>query len=213
MDFLDEKLEEYLEVNTSEESKELNDLSRETHLKVLRPRMLSGHLQGRFLSMISKMINPKYILEIGTYTGYSAMCLAEGLNPEGKLVTIDRNDELKPILSKYLMSSEYASKIDLHFGLATDIIPTLEGGIDLVFLDADKPNYANYFNLVIDKLNPGGFILADNVLWSGKVVEEANAADKSTQAIVDFNKMVNDDERVENVMLPIRDGITLIRKK
>ena len=213
MDFLDEKLEEYLEVNTSEESKILNDLSRETYLKVLRPRMLSGHLQGRFLSMISKMINPKYILEIGTYTGYSAMCLAEGLHPDGKLVTIDRNDELKPILSKYLMSSEYAPKIDLLFGLATDIIPTLEGGIDLVFLDADKPNYANYFNLVIDKLNPGGFILADNVLWSGKVVEEANAADKSTQAIVDFNKMVNDDERVENVMLPIRDGITLIRKK
>ncbi len=212
MDFLPEKIENYTEDFTNKESTLLQNLSRETHLKILSPRMLSGHVQGRFLSMLSHMLQPKYILEIGTYTGYSALCFAEGLAENGKIITIDRNDELEPIIDKYIKESEFKNQIEVIFGYAAEIIPDLPNEIDLVFIDADKPNYSNYFDLVIDKLRPGGFILADNVLWSGKVTETIKKNDKSTLAIHAFNKKVNDDPRVENVLIPIRDGIMALRK-
>lgn len=213
MEFLPEKIEEYVENLTAEESELLAGLSRDTHLKILSPRMLSGHIQGRFLSMISHMLKPKYVLEIGTYTGYSALCLAEGLHPEGKIITIDRNEELETIIDQYLRKSTYADQIEVKFGYAAEIIPELDDEIDLVFIDADKPNYSNYFDLVIDKVRPGGFILADNVLWSGKVVEPIKPSDKSTVAIHAFNEKVHNDLRVENVLIPIRDGIMALRKK
>ncbi|MCB9223930.1 MAG: O-methyltransferase [Crocinitomicaceae bacterium] len=212
MEFLPEALDKYIQDHTQKESELLANLNRETWLKVMSPRMLSGHVQGRILSMISHMIQPEYILEIGTYTGYSALCLAEGLKPNGKLITIDRNEELMPILEKYLLSSVFKDKIDLRIGNAVEIIPTLPDNIDLVFIDADKPNYANYFDLVIDKVRKGGFIMADNVLWSGKVVDENNQNDKSTQAILGFNDKVQSDPRVENVLLSDRDGIMVMRK-
>lgn len=212
MEFLPEKIDQYANDLTTPDSELLQSLERETHLKVLSPRMLSGHLQGRILSLISHLMRPNYILEIGTYTGYSAICLAEGLHPDGRLITIDRNDELETILSKYLLKSPKASQIDLRIGYAAEIIPTLPDGIDLVFIDADKPNYATYFDLVIDKMNPGGLILADNVLWSGKIVEEIKPNDKSTKALHEFNLKVHNDPRVENVLIPIRDGILAIRK-
>jgi caffeoyl-CoA O-methyltransferase len=213
MEFLPQDIADYAERHSAAESNLLQELNRETHLKVLSPRMLSGHLQGRVLSLISKLMNPSYILEIGTYTGYAALCMAEGLKPDGKLITIDRNEELKPILDKYLLKSNFSEQVDLKFGYAADIIPQLPNGIDLVFIDADKPNYSLYFDLVIDKMNPGGLILADNVLWSGKVTGEIKENDKSTKAIDAFNKKVHDDDRVENVLLPIRDGIMALRKK
>lgn len=213
MDFLSKSVSEYAENYTSPETELLEELNRETHLKILTPRMLSGHLQGRVLSLISKLINPSYILEIGTYTGYAALCMAEGLKADGKLITIDRNEELRPILEKYLLSSDYAEQIDVRFGYAADIIGNLPDGIDLVFIDADKPNYSLYFDLVINKVKPGGLILADNVLWSGKVTGEIKDNDKSTKAIHAFNQKVHDDDRVENVLLPIRDGIMALRKK
>lgn len=213
MDFLPDKIDTYIAKMTAAESQALSHLNRETHLKVLSPRMLSGHVQGRFLSLISHMIRPKYVLEIGTYTGYSAMCFAEGLAPGGKIVTIDRNKELEEMLNEHVKSSEYADQIELHFGNAVDIIPTLPDGIDLVFIDADKPNYSLYFDLVIDKVKSGGFILADNVLWSGKVADPIKENDKSTLAIHNFNEKVHLDDRVENVLLPIRDGIMALRKK
>lgn len=213
MEFLPEKIEDYVENHTEKESDELAKLSRDTHLKILSPRMLSGHVQGRFLAMISHMMQPKRVLEIGTYTGYSALCLAEGMPEDGKIITIDRNNELEDIINTHLKQSEYANKIDVHFGYAAEIIPTLEETFDLVFIDADKPNYSNYFNLIIDKVRPGGFILADNVLWSGKVVETIKPGDKSTVAIHGFNQKVHDDPRVENVLIPIRDGIMALRKK
>lgn len=212
MEFLPEKIEQYANDLSTPDSDLLQALVRETHLKVLSPRMLSGHLQGRVLSLISHLMRPKYILEIGTYTGYSAICLAEGLHPEGKLITIDRNEELETILDKFLLTSPKANQIDLRIGYAAEIIPTLPNGIDLVFIDADKPNYATYFDLVIDKMNTGGLILADNVLWSGKIVEEIKPNDKSTKALHDFNLKVHQDPRVENVLIPIRDGILAMRK-
>lgn len=212
MEFLPEKIDQYANDLTTPDSELLQSLERETHLKVLSPRMLSGHLQGRVLSLISHLMRPNYILEIGTYTGYSAICLAEGLHPDGQLITIDRNDELETILSKYLLKSPKASQIDLRIGYAAEIIPTLPDGIDLVFIDADKPNYATYFDLVIDKMKPGGLILADNVLWSGKILEEIKPNDKSTKALHEFNLKVHNDSRVENVLIPIRDGILAIRK-
>ena len=196
MEFLPEKIDQYANDLTTPDSELLQSLERETHLKVLSPRMLSGHLQGRVLSLISHIMRPNYILEIGTYTGYSAICLAEGLHPDGRLITIDRNDELETILSKYLLKSPKASQIDLRIGYAAEIIPTLPDGIDLVFIDADKPNYATYFDLVIDKMKPGGLILADNVLWSGKIVEEIKPNDKSTKALHEFNLKVHHDSRV-----------------
>ena len=210
MDIIDQNIQQYAEQHTTAESPLLKQLNRHTHANVMMPRMLSGHLQGRLLAMISQMIKPDNILEIGTYTGYSALCLAEGLKPDGKLITIDVNEELEPLLKKYFADAGVNDRIDLRIGNATSIIPSLDVKFDLVFIDADKENYSRYFDLVIDKLNLNGFILADNVLWSGKVLQPN--ADKDTRAIVEFNKKVQEDPRVENVLLPVRDGIMLIRK-
>ena len=213
MEFLPEELEKYIQDHCQKEPELLSNLNRETWLKIMTPRMLSGHVQGRVLSMLSKMISPNYILEIGTYTGYSALCFAEGLNPNGKIITIDRNEELKPILDSYLGKSKYKKNIEVLFGDATQLIEKLQDNIDLVFIDADKPNYSNYFDLVIDKVRPGGYIIADNVLWSGNVIDESKKNDKSTKAIIDFNAKVQLDDRVENVLFPVRDGLMIIRKK
>lgn len=208
MEILNEALQRYAEKHTTPESDLLKKINRDTHANVLMPRMLSGHLQGRVLSMISQMIRPKVVLEIGTYTGYSALCLAEGLAENGKLITIDINEELEEKVKDYFNS--YRDKIDYRIGNALDIIPTLNETFDLVFIDADKSNYANYFDLVIHKVREGGFILADNVLWSGKVLDAR--PDTDTRAIISFNQKIHDDNRVENVLLPIRDGIMMIRK-
>ncbi|MTI40093.1 O-methyltransferase [Fulvivirga lutimaris] len=212
MDFIDQKIQEYAEQHTDNEPEVLKSLNRETHLKVLQPRMLSGHLQGRILSMMSKMINPKYILEIGTYTGYSAICMAEGMQGDGKLVTIDINEELTDMSQSYFEKAGHKDLIESHVGDALNIIPSLDYHWDLVFIDADKVNYSNYFDLVIDRLNDGGFIIADNVLWSGKVVEPIKPNDKDTEALLLFNKKVNEDTRVENVLMPVRDGLMILRK-
>ena len=210
MDVIHKEVQYYAEKHTSEESALLKRINRETNAQVLMPRMLSGHLQGRVLSMISCMIRPRMILEIGTYTGYSALCMAEGLAENGKLITIDINEELKDRVNGYFIEANLQNKIDYRIGNATDIIPTLTDRFDLVFIDADKENYARYFDMVIDRVNLNGFILADNVLWSGKVLQEK--PDKDTRSIVDFNAKVQRDSRVENVLLPIRDGIMLMRK-
>jgi caffeoyl-CoA O-methyltransferase len=210
MDLINPELQLYAEQHTSEESALLEKINRNTHAKVMLPRMLSGHLQGRVLSMISCMIKPNAILEIGTYTGYSALCLAEGLSQNGKLITIDINEELEEQVRNYFKESSFESKIDYRIGDATKIIPELKEKFDLVFIDADKENYCRYFDLVIDRVNLNGFILADNVLWSGKVLDAK--PDKDTKAILEFNRKVQDDDRVENVLLPIRDGMMLIRK-
>lgn len=213
MEFIDSKLDDYICKHTSEETALLKKLNRETYLKVLQPRMLSGHFQGRVLSMISKMIRPENILEIGTYTGYSALCLAEGLQKKGKLTTIDINEELETFVRSYFDSSNYTSQIDYKIGNALDIIPTLKQEFELVFIDADKHNYLNYYNLVFDKVKTGGYILTDNVLWSGKVIQEVKSNDIDTQKILEFNDFVKNDSRVETLLLPIRDGIMLTRKK
>jgi caffeoyl-CoA O-methyltransferase len=208
MEILNPDLQLYAERHTSPENDVLRTINRDTHAHVLMPRMLSGHLQGRVLSMISQMVQPHSILEIGTYTGYSALCLAEGLRPGGKLITIDINEELEQNVRNYFASWE--NKIDYRIGNALKIIPTLHESFDLVFIDADKANYSNYFDLIIDKVRPGGFILADNVLWSGKVLDEN--PDTDTRSIISFNQKIQDDRRVENVLLPIRDGIMMIRR-
>jgi len=213
MEFINPKLNAYAEEHSSTETALLNKIDRETNLEVLRPRMLSGHLQGRILAMISQMINPEYIIEIGTYTGYSALCLAEGLKENGKLITIEYNTELEDRILSYFSESKYGRQLDLRIGDAIEILPALENGIDLVFIDADKVNYLNYYNLVIDKLKSGGYVLADNVLWSGKVIDEVNQQDKDTVGLIKFNSFVQNDSRVENVLLPVRDGLMLIRKK
>lgn len=213
MDFLPEKLTEYVEKHSQSEPELLQELNRETHQKILRPRMLSGHLQGRLLSMISKLVHPKYILEIGTYTGYSALCLAEGLQKEGEIHTIDINEELKTFQRGYFDKSGYGDQIFQYTGNALEIIPTFTQTFELVFIDADKVNYENYFNLIVPKMKPGGLILTDNVLWSGKVVEPLQPNDTDTQGILDFNKRANTDERVESILLPIRDGIMISRVK
>jgi caffeoyl-CoA O-methyltransferase len=213
MDFLPEKIDDYVVAHSQQEPKILKELNRETWQKILNPRMLSGDFQGRVLSMISKLIQPKFVLEIGTYTGYSALCMAEGMATDGRLHTIDRNEELYDFQKKYFEKSKYGDMILQHVGNALEIIPTLEEKFDLVFIDADKSNYSNYFNLVIDKMNPGGVILSDNVLWSGKVVEELNPKDIDTKALLKYNKLVNEDVRVETVLLPIRDGLTISRVK
>ena len=214
MEFLSEALQEYCENHSSNEPEVLRKLNRETHAQVLQPRMLSGHLQGRFLSMISKLVQPENVLEIGTYTGYSAICLAEGLKEGGKLITIDVNPELEDRVYKYIEEAGYKDRIQMIIGDAYQIIRTLPQQFDLVFIDADKASYSKYFDLVIDKLNAGGVILADNVLWSGKVIDDkALERDKDTQLIDAFNKKVRSDPRVETVLLPLRDGITMIRKK
>ncbi|RNI31705.1 O-methyltransferase [Rufibacter latericius] len=214
MDFLDPDLNAYAEAHTTPETPLLHRLNRETHLNVMKPRMLSGHLQGRTLAMFSQMLRPRRILEIGTYTGYSALCLAEGLTEDGVLHTIDVNDELEDMVRKYISEAGLEQKIQLHIGQAAEVIPTLHEPWDLVFIDADKKSNGLYFDMVIDKVRPGGFILTDNVLWSGKVVEKFRPKlDKDTELVLDFNRKVHEDPRVENLLLPIRDGILVARKK
>ncbi|MFH1000186.1 MAG: O-methyltransferase [Bacteroidota bacterium] len=209
---IDPKIEKYAENHSSEPSAVLNDLFRETHLKVLHPRMLSGKVQGRFLSMISHMIQAETILEIGTYTGYSAICLAEGLKKEGKIHTIEIDLELKEIAAKYFKKAGIENKVIQYFGNAMDIIPKLDLVFDLVFIDADKENLPDYYQLVFEKVRKGGYILVDNVLWSGKVLHPVKKGDSDTQGIIEFNTKVQNDVRVENVLLPLRDGLMLIRK-
>ncbi|WNB17358.1 O-methyltransferase [Marivirga arenosa] len=214
MEFLDPDLERYVEAHTENENELLYRINRETHTEVLKPRMLSGHLQGRVLSMISHMIQPKNILEIGTYTGYSALCMAEGLQNDGKLITVDVNEELKDRLTEYFNESDFADKIELKIGKALDIVPKLDVEWDMVFIDADKSNYQNYYDNCIDKVKTGGYILVDNVLWSGKVLEKnRKKLDKDTEAMLNFNEFVHKDERVQNVLFPIRDGLMILRKK
>ncbi|MBL7892097.1 MAG: O-methyltransferase [Bacteroidia bacterium] len=212
MDFLDPAIEQYVIEHTQAEPDILQRLNRETNLKVLMPRMLSGHLQGRVLHMLSCMIKPKHILEIGTYTGYSAICLASGLVEGGKLITIDINSELEKMVRKYFDEAGVAAKIDYRIGNAMTIIPGVKEKLDLVFIDADKENYSNYYDLVFDKVNKGGFIIADNVLWSGKVLMDKAKMDKDTKAICEFNNKVHNDKRVEHVLFPVRDGLMVVRK-
>ena len=212
MDFIDQKLDTYVCAHSENESELLNELNRQTNLTVLQPRMLSGHFQGRVLSMLSHMIKPNRILEIGTYTGYSALCLAEGLTENGKLITIDINEELEDITREYIQKAKLENVIDYVIGNAMEIIPTLSEEFDIVFIDADKSNYCNYYKLVFDKVKKGGYIIADNVLWSGKVLEEYNLLDADTKVIVDYNRMIHDDSRVQEVLLPIRDGLMIARK-
>jgi len=213
MDFLPQNIDAYATSHTDEEAEYLVDLYRETHLNVIGPRMLSGHLQGRVLSFLSKMVKPKFILELGTYTGYSALCLAEGLVDGGQLVTIDCDEELSTIQQKYFKRSPYDGMIKPVVADALTYIPDIEEEIDLVFIDADKENYENYYKVLLPKIKPGGYIIADNVLWSGKVVEPIKDSDTETAALVAFNKHVQADPGVENVLLPIRDGLMVIRKK
>jgi len=211
MNFLPEKIDEYVVNNSQIEPQILQELTKETWQRVLNPRMLSGAFQGRILSMISKIINPKDILEIGTYTGYSAICIAEGISNEATIDTIDKNEELEDIQNKYFKKSGFRDQIKQHIGNALEIIPTLDKKFDLVFIDADKSNYCNYFNLVIGKMKKGGIILSDNVLWSGKVVEKLDKKDIDTKALLEYNSLLNSDPRVETVLLPIRDGLSISR--
>ena len=211
MHFISEDLENYVTNQSQAEPELLAKLNKETHQKILQPRMLSGHFQGRVLSMLSKIIRPKNILEIGTYTGYAALCLAEGLAENGTLDTIDIEEELFDFQKKYFDASEWKDQIFQHLGDAIDIIPTLNKKFDLVFIDADKENYVNYFHLIVPIMNKGGIILSDNVLWSGKVLEEVKGNDKSTTVLLEYNKLVKEDPRVETVLLPIRDGLTISR--
>ena len=211
-DIVNNKIEDYIRKNSSKEPEILKDLNKETYLKVLNPRMLSGHIQGRFLSIITKLIKPKKILEIGTYTGYSAICMAEGLIENGIIHTIDINEELVSIQNKYFAKSKCNNSIIQHVGDARNIIKSINEKFDLVFLDADKENYIEYYELVIEKVKKGGLIIADNVLWTGKVVEPDKDDDELTQYLIDFNKMINEDDRVENIILPLRDGLNIILK-
>ena len=214
MDFLDPKIEEYALKYCDSESDLLKELNRQTHLNIMQPRMLSGHLQGRILSSYSKAIKPNSILEIGsTYTGYSALCLAEGLTSNGVLHTIDLNEEIASFTQNFINKSEFNKKIKFHIGNALDIIPNIDLKWDLVFIDADKENYSNYFDLVIEQVKTGGWIIADNVLWSGKVLEPTNKNDLETQSLKNFNKKVKSDSRVSNLLLPVRDGMMIMVKK
>lgn len=211
MEFLPKEIEQYIEKHSSPESELLQRLNRETNAMVLKPRMLSGHLQGRVLATFSHLLRPQHILEIGTYTGYSAICMAEGLQEGGKLYTIDVNEELEEIVRRYLAEAQLEQKIEYLIGNALDILPRLQIEFDLVFIDADKINYSKYFDLTIDKVRKGGLIIADNVLWSGKVVDKSKK-DKDTRAIKEFNTKVHMDKRVENVLFPLRDGLMVMRK-
>ena len=213
MHFIPEAIDHYAVQHSEDEPKLLQALTRETYQKVLQPRMLSGHYQGRLLSMISKLIRPKTILELGTFTGYSALCLAEGLQKGGELHTIDINEELVALQRRYFDQSEYGQQIHQHLGHALEIIPKLELTFDLVFMDADKPNYIHYFHQIIDKLNSGGVILSDNVLWSGKVIETLDDDDLSTKVVLAYNSLLKEDKRLETVLLPIRDGLSISMKK
>lgn len=211
MHFISEELEDYVAKHSQPEPALLAKLNKETHQKILQPRMLSGHFQGRVLSMISKLVRPLHILEIGTYTGYATLCLAEGLQEKGMIDTLDNNEELFDFQRSFFDASLFGTQIKQHLGNALEIIPNLNKTYDLVFIDADKENYSNYFNLIVPMMNKGGIILSDNVLWSGKILEEVKPNDKSTKALLEFNKMVNEDPRVETVLLPIRDGLTVSR--
>ena len=210
MDFISDKLADYLNKNSEKEPEILSRLSKETHQKILQPRMLSGHIQGRFLSFISKIKSPDKILEIGTYTGYSTICLAEGLSKNGKIDTIDKNEELIKIQNKYFEESGFRNKIIQHTGYAIDILKNLNEKYDIIFIDADKENYINYFNQASNKLCKNGIIISDNVLWSGKVLD-SNQMDEETSTLVQFNKIINDDKRFKSIILPIRDGISISR--
>jgi caffeoyl-CoA O-methyltransferase len=205
--------EKYILDHIGEEDEVLRELDRETHLKVPGARMLSGHLQGQLLTLLSKMIQPEKILEVGTFTGYSAICLARGLKDNGILITIEADDELEDIAGRYFIKSGLHKRIVPMFGLALEIIPSLDETFDMVFLDADKREYVAYYNLLFDKLKPGGYILADNTLWSGKVLQPVVPGDEQTAGVVEFNEMVKRDARVEKMILPLRDGLTIIRKK
>jgi len=211
MHFISEELEHYVANHSQKEPELLAALNRETHQKILQPRMLSGHFQGRVLSMLSKLIRPMHILEIGTYTGYATLCLCEGMQKNGTVDTIDINEELATIQEKYFGLSSWCNQIKQHIGNAVDIIPTLEKKYDLVFIDADKENYLIYFELIVPKMDVGGIILSDNVLWSGKVLETPDPRDVSTNVLLEYNKKINQDPRVETVLLPIRDGLTVSR--
>ena len=213
MDFIDKTIQDYCDSHTNSESDVLKNLNRDTYANVLQPRMLSGHFQGRLLSMLSKMIRPEMILEIGTYTGYSAICLAEGLTENGKLITIDVNAEQENRIRKYIADAGMKNKIQFIIGDAYNIIKTLPHKYDLVFIDADKLNYLKYYKQVIELVNTGGYIIADNVLWSGKVVNEKELTkDKDTKLLDEFNEFIQQDERVENILLPVRDGLMVMRK-
>ena len=213
MDFLDPKIEQYTLQHCEPESELLYELNRQTHLQILQPRMLSGHLQGRILSSYSKALSPNNVLEIGTYTGYSALCIAEGLKKNGTIHTIDINEELTSFTQSFLNKSKFNNQIKLHVGNALDLIPTLKLEWDLVFIDADKENYSNYFDLVIDRVRSGGWIIADNVLWSGKVLKPTDKNDHETAALKAFNQKVHQDPRVTNLLLPVRDGMMILIKK
>ena len=212
MDKLD-KLNKYILDHIDPEDEVLNELSRETHLKVIGARMISGHLQGQLLTMISKMIQPEYILEIGTFTGYSAICLAKGLQNNGKLITIEIDDELENFAKKYFVRTGMDQKIEQKIGSALEIIPSLKENFDLVFIDADKKEYISYYHAIFDKVKKGGIIIADNIFWSGKVLDSVNINDEQTRGITEFNQLLRKDDRVEKIILPVRDGIMLIRKK
>jgi len=211
MDFISKKLIEYISENSSKEPEILAKLNEETYQKVLQPRMLSGHIQGRFLSMISKIKSPSCILEIGTYTGYGTLCLAEGLSNGGKIFTIDRNEELLKIQNKYFEMSGKRDKIIQLTGNAKDILENLDESYDIVFIDADKENYIEYFNLVSERLNNNGIIISDNVLWSGKVLNSPSKNDEETNILIEFNKTLNEDKRFETIILPLRDGLSISR--
>ena len=213
MEFISEKIDQYVCEHTSPETELLSDLNRQTHIKILQPRMLSGHFQGRLLTMFVKMIHPKHILEIGTYTGYSALSFLEGLDDSAKITTIDCNIELEDFTRSFFEKSGKAHQIDYRLGDASEILPLIDPDYDFVFIDADKNNYLNYYEFVVEKMKSGGYIIADNVLWSGKVCDNSLNFDKDTLAIDEFNNFVQNDPRVENIMLPIRDGLTVIRKK
>lgn len=213
MHFLPEKLDNYVVAHSQKEPELLQQLSRETWQKVLAPRMLSGHFQGRVLSMLSKLINPKNVLEIGTYTGYSVLCLAEGIQPKGQLHTIDTNEELYDLQRRYFDKSGFGNQIIQYTGNAINIIPKIDKTFDLVFIDADKQNYPNYLEIILPKLKSGSVILSDNVLWTGKVIEELQKGDKDTEALLKYNKMINEHSQLETVLLPIRDGLTITRVK
>ena len=212
MEFLDPKIEQYVSDHTEKESDILYQLYRETWQKVINPRMLAGNIQGRIISMLSHMIQPKSILEVGTYTGYSAICWAEGLAENGKVHSIDINEELEPLVTRFFEKAGVNHLVKRYYGNAMDLIPTMKQEWDIVFLDADKSNYLNYYNMVIDQVRPGGYIIADNVLWSGKVIEDPATFDEDTKALDAYNKYTQEDERVQSVLFPVRDGIMISRK-
>ena len=213
MDFLPEEIDQYCQKFSESESPLLLELNRFTHRSVLQPRMLAGHLQGRVLSMLSHMIAPKVVVEIGTYTGYSSLCWAEGLSPNGIVHTIEINDELEDKILSFVNQSPYKDQIKLHIGQASEVLNQIQGEIDVVYIDADKENYAHYYNQVMDKVRPEGYIIADNVLWSGKITGKVDEMDAETRALYDYSKMIQSDERVQNVLFPIRDGLMIARKK